>query len=134
MSSLLNKIKSKYSLRNIMNFIPFNKSLGLILGSSKLMSKLNITKEVYKKFNDVKKILNPFYDVNKYFSYLDIKPENQSESNCIINEENNLEKILYGCLCCSPFNYNLFIGNKGWEFVIKNINKVKLIITPKIVN
>ena len=134
MSSLLNKIKSKYSLRNIMNFIPFNKSLGLILGSSKLMSKLNITKEVYKKFNDIKKILNPFYDVNKYFSYLDIKPENQSESNCIINEENNLEKILYGCLCCSPFNYNLFIGNKGWEFVIKNINKVKLIITPKIVN
>ena len=133
MSSFLNKIKSKYTLQNLFNFIPYNLTLKLIYGTRQLSSNLNISIKSYQKFNEIKKILKQSYDINKYYSYLDIKHDNNN-NNLNFYNSNDIEKILYGCLNSASFNTNLFIGNKGWEYIIKNVKKNKLIITPKLLN
>ena len=132
MSSCVGKIKSKYTLQNIFNFIPYNLTLKLIYGSRQLSSNLNISIQNYQKFNETKKILKESYDINKYFSYLDIKPNNNNNLN--FDNSNDIEKILYGCLNNASFNTNLYIENKGWEYIIKNVKKIKLVITPKLLN
>ena len=132
MSSFLNKIKSKYTLQNLFNFIPYNLTLKIIYGSTKLSSNLNVSIKNYQRFNEIKKILKESYDINKYFSFLDIKPDNDNNLN--FYDSNTIEKILYGCLNNASFNTNLYIGNKGWEYIIKNVKKIKLIINPKLLN
>ena len=128
MSSVLNKIKSKYSLYNIFDYISFNKTLRLIYGSRFLSLALNISIENYQKFNEIKKIIKPDYEISKYFNYLDIKCDNKNYFNNII------EKTFYGCLNTALFNINFFIENKEWENIIRNVHKLKLIITPTLLN
>ena len=134
MSCLLNKLKSKYSLQNVFNFIPFNLTLRLAYGSRQLSSSLSISIEKLQKLNEIKKILRPSFDINRYFSYLDINHDDKDDKNIIKVKGNDIEKCLYCSLNNAKFSINLFIGNKGWEYVIKNIKKVKLVITPKILN
>lgn len=134
MSCLLNKLKSKYSLQNVFNFIPFNLTLRLAYGSRQLSSSLSITIEKLQKLNEIKKILRPSFDINRYFYYLDINHDDKDEKNIIKVNDNDIEKCLYCSLNNAKFSINLFIGNKGWEYVIKNIKKVKLVITPKLLN
>ena len=128
MSTILGKIKSKYLIQNLFGFLPYNLTLKLIYGSRKLSSDLSINKENYKKFYEIKKILKPSYDIEKYFTYFDIKNNNKNSLN--YNDINNMEKVLYGCLNNAPFNINMFLEKEGWEYIITNIKKVKLIITP----
>ena len=48
MSSLLT-IKSKFSLDNIFDYIPYNLCLKIVFGSKKLLQKLHITKKTFQK-------------------------------------------------------------------------------------
>ena len=135
MSLLLNNIKSKYSLQNIFDFIPYNKSLKIIYGNKKLLQVLNISKETYQKYYEIKNILKPSYDIRKYFSYLDIKNKYNEKNKIKYNDLITLEeKILYDTLNNSSFNIDLYIENKGWENIIKYIHKIKLVISPKLIN
>ena len=135
MSLLLNNIKSKYSLQNIFDFIPYNISLKLIYGNKKLLQELNISKETYQKYYKIKNILKPSYDIRKYFSYLDIKNKYNEKNKIKYNDLITLEeKILYDTLNNSSFNIDLYIENKGWENIIKYIHKIKLVISPKLIN
>ena len=104
----------------------------LVFGSRKLSLNLNVSKESYKQFSEIKKILKQSYDINKYFTYFDIK--HNKENILSLNESNNIEKILYGCLNNAHFNINMFLENDGWEYIISNIWKVKLIITPNMIS
>ena len=131
MKSILYNIKSKYSLQNIFGYLPYKTSLKLAKGSRYLSKCLNITLESYQKFYDIKKIIKPSYDINKYFSYLDIKHGQDNNNNYLdFYGKNDIEKILYGCLNDASFNMALFIGEKGWEYIVKNIQKMQLIISP----
>ena len=117
MTSILYNVKSKYSLKIMFDYLPYKTTLKLAYGSRHLSECLDVTIEDYKKFYEIKKIIKPSYDINKYFSYFDIKNEQDSNTNC-------LSKLLYGCLSDASFNMNLFIGEKGWEYVVKNITKL----------
>ena len=131
MKSILYNIKSKYSLQNVFGYLPYKTSLKLAKGSRYLSQCLNITLENYKKFYDIKKIIKPSYDINKYFSYLDIKHEKDNNNTYLdFYGKNDIEKILYGCLNDASFNMALSIGEKGWEYIVKNIQKIQLIISP----
>ena len=122
--SILNKIKSKYNLQNLFNFVPYNICLRVTYKSNKLIRKLDINKEQYKQFYEIKKILKPSYDINRYFKYLSINDDRKNKS---------IEKILYGCLNDVPFNINLIIENSSnYEYIIKNIYNAKLIISPSL--
>jgi len=123
MCSSLLKIKSKFSLDNILGFIPYDLCLKLVYGSKKLLQKLHITKKTYQKCKIVKKILKPSYDVKKYLAYLD---------SYHFNEEN--EKIVYGCLNEAPFNVSLYVGEEKWENLIKYVHNLNLVVTPNLLN
>ena len=122
MSSLLT-IKSKFSLENIFDYIPYNLCLKIVFGSKKLLQKLHITKKTYQKYNILKKILKSSYDIKKYLAYLD---------SYHYNEEN--EKVVYGCLNIASFNVNLFIGDERWENLTKYVHNLNLVVTPNLLN
>ena len=129
--SLLTKIKSKYTLQPLFDYIPYNKCLKISYKSKELRKKLEIDNEQYQKFYEITKIIRPSYDINKYYSYLDIKHNEKEDKTSIINKINNInEKILYGGLNEAPFNVMLIIGTKGWEYIIKYLYNIKLIIYP----
>ena len=121
MSSLLHRIKSKYSLKKIFEHLPYNITLHIVFGSHKLLSNMDFTKETYKEFSQIKKTLVRFYDINKYYNYLDKNNYNTEK-----------EKIIYGCLNDAPFNIDLFVWDNEWMNIIKNIYKVNLIICPNL--
>ena len=123
MSSLLHKIKSKFSLKVIFGYIPFNLCLKMVYGSTKLLLNSDITIKTYQKYNITKRVLKPSYDINKYLNYLD---------SYNLNAEN--EKIVYACLNNAPFSVKLLVGNDGWENILKNIKKINLVITPKLLD
>ena len=129
--SLLTKIKSKYTLQPLFDYIPYNKCLKISYKSKELRKKLEIDNEQYQKFYEITKIIRPSYDINKYYSYLDIKHNEKEDKTSIINKINNInEKILYGGLNEAPFNVMLIVGTKGWEYIIKYLYNIKLIIYP----
>ena len=122
MSSVL-EIKSKFSLDNIFDYIPYNLCLKIVFGSKKLLQKLHITKKTYQKYNILMKILKSSYDVKQYLVYLD---------SYNFNEEN--EKIVYGCLNTAPFNVSLYVGDEKWEKLIKYVHNLNLMVTPNLLN
>jgi hypothetical protein len=135
MTSIIHNFKSKYSLQNVFDYLPYKTSLILAKGSRYLSKCLDITLENYKKFYEIKKIIKPSYDINKYFSYFDIKNGEDSNSNCLNTyEKKEKEKILYGCLNDAPFNMTLLIGENGWEYIVQNIKKINLVISPAIIS
>ena len=122
MSSLLT-IKSKFSLDNIFDYIPYNLCLKIVFGSKKLLQKLLITKKTFQKSKILMKILKSSYDVRQYLAYLD---------SYNFNEEN--EKIVYGCLNTAPFNVSLYVGEEKWENLIKYVHNLNLMVTPNLLN
>ena len=122
MSSLLIKVKSKYSLKNIFDYLPYNLGLKLVYGSKKLMNNLDITPKVYQKFYEVKNILKPSIFIDKCLDYL--------------NHNNNYvdnEKLIYGSLNSDNSTVDLIVENKGWEKVVKNVKNAKLLFTPNLI-
>ena len=122
MSSLLIKVKSKYSLKNIFDYLPYNLGLKLVYGSKKLMNNLDITPKVYQKFYEVKNILKPSIFIDKCLDYL--------------NHNNNYvdnEKLIYGSLNSDNSTVDLIVENKGWEKVVKNVKNAKLSFTPNLI-
>ena len=85
MSSILLKIKSKYCLSKLFDFLPNTKSLKIIKGNSKIFEALNVTVETYKKCcytEKIKKLLKmpkQLYDISKFFIYLDLNPDQENE-------------------------------------------------------
>ena len=124
MNSYLNNIKSKFTLKIIFDYISYSTCLKIIKGSRNLMQRLQITNETFKNIYNFKNIAKPSYHIKKYFSYLEIVPNE-------FNEENYMkEKILCIGLNISQFNVNLFIENDEWEYILRNFYKINLIITP----
>lgn len=121
MCSLLSNIKSKYSLKNIFDYLYYNITLKLIYGSKQLMHNLDITKEAYKQLYEIKNVLEPSYNIEKYLDYLN--------KNKIPNLN---EQFIYECFNKSTFNIDLFIGNNRWENILKNIHKINLVINPNL--
>ena len=138
MSSILLKIKSKYCLSKLFDFLPNTKILQIIKGNIKIFKALNFTVETYKKCcytEKIKKLLKmpkQLYDISKFLIYLDLDPDQQSKE---INEKNNINKekkdILYESLNNVMYTFSLRIENKSWINVIKYINNIKLILSPE---
>ena len=128
MSSILLNIRSKYSLKELFDYLPANLSLNLIHGNKKLSNNLDISLETYKKYKKIKRILKPSYQLKKYINYLDINHSNNNEDQAIN------EKLIYACLNNASFNHDLIIENNDWEFDIKNLQKNNLIISPNLID
>ena len=124
MNSYLNNIKSKFTLQIIFDYIPYSTCLKIIKGSRNLMQRLQVTNETFKNIYNFKNIAKPSYHIKKYFSYLEIIPNDNNEENY------TKEKILCLGLNISQFNVNLFIENDEWEYIIRNFYKINLIISP----
>ena len=137
MTSLLENIKSKFILQKIVDYIPYNLYLILFYGSKNLLNSLDITTRTYQKYNIIKKIFESNGDIKKILIYLDvIQIEIKKEKNFIkYNEINNLNKILLSsCLNNAKFNIDFFIEKNTWEFYIKHIHNLKLIISSKLLD
>ena len=137
MTSFLEKIKSKFIIKRICNYIPYNLYLNLFYGSKKLLNSLDITTRTYQKYNIIKKLFESIDDIKKIIIYLDvIKIEIKKEKNIIkYNEMNNLNKILFSsCLNNAKFNIDFFIEKNTWEFYIRHIHHLKLIISSKLLD
>ena len=128
MSSILLNIRSKYSLKELFDYLPANLSLNLFHGNKKLSNKLNISLETYKKYKKIKRILKSSYQLKKYINYLDINHSDNNEDQAIN------EKLIYACLNNASFNHDLIIENNDWEFDIKNLQKNNLIISPNLID
>ena len=126
MSSLLNNIKSRFSLKNIFDFLPYSTCLKMTKGNRKLQQQLQITIETYKQILEYKKIIKPSFDIQKYFSYFEIVPNDFKEENYL------KEKIFCMSLNISKYSNYLSIQNKDWEYNIKNCFKNNFIISPNI--
>ena len=124
MNSYLNNIKSKFTLQIIFDYIPYSTCLKIIKGSRNLMQRLQVTNETFKNIYNFKNIAKPSYHIKKYFSYLEIIPNDNNEENY------TKEKILCLGLNISQFNVNLFIENDEWEYILRNFYKINLIISP----
>lgn len=124
MNSLLNNIKSRFSLKNIFDFLPYSTCLKMTKGNRQLQQHLKITSETYKQISEYRKIINTSFDFQQYFTYFEIVPND-------IKEENYLkEKIFCMSMNISKFVNNLYIQNKNFEYIIKNFYKNNLIISP----
>lgn len=123
MCSLLDKIKSKYALKNVFDYMPYNLRLKIVYGAKKLFNNLNITIETYRKFYEVKKLVNPSCNIDNLIDYLNLEK---------VDSDN--EKFIYGCLNNASFNVGLFIENEKWRKIVKYINNTKLMITPNMLN
>ena len=137
MTSLLENIKSKFIIQKIVDYIPYNLYLILFYGSKNLLNSLDITTRTYQKYNIIKKIFESNGDIKKILIYLDvIQIEIKKEKNFIkYNEINNLNKILLSsCLNNAKFNIDFFIEKNTWEFYIKHIHNLKLIISSKLLD
>jgi hypothetical protein len=128
MSSILLNIRSKYSLKELFDYLPVNLSFKLIHRNKKLSNNLDISLEAYKKYKKIKRILKPSYNLKKYFNYLDINYSCNNEDQAIN------EKVIYTCLNNASFNHDLIIENNDWEFDIKNLQKNNLIISPNLID
>ena len=127
MASLIFKISSKYTLKNIFSFIPLNICYNISRGSTKLTNSLEITKKNFQIYYEIKKILNPSYDINKYLFYINKKYlKNTAEKK---DEINLYKRLLFDELNSSPFNVILNFDNNSWYNLLKNINIFKLEIS-----
>ena len=124
MNSLLNNIKSKFTLKIIFDYISYSTCLKIVKGSRNLMQQLQITNETFKNIYNFKNITKSSYHIKKYFSYLEIVPNDNNEENY------TKEKILCMALNISKFNVNLFVENDEWEYILRNFYKINLIISP----
>ena len=123
-NSILSNIKSIFSLQNIFSYTPPNLFFEITRGSKKLLQKFQITNEAYKEMYELKKFSKPSYHIKKYFDYFGIVRNSN-------NEENYLkEKILCAGLNKSQFSIAFFIGDLEWEYIIKNFQKINLVICP----
>ena len=128
MSSILLNIRSKYSLKEIFDYLPAKFSLKLTHGNKKLSNILDICLETYKKYKEIKRVLKPSYNLERYFSYLDI-------NYCDNNDDIAInKKLLYIYLNNTSIIYDLLIENKYWEFAIRNLEKNNLIISPNLID
>ena len=134
MISLLLKIKSKYALKNIFDYISFNIFFDISYGSKKLLKKLDITKEVYHKYCIAQKLLKSSNDINKCFNYLYMSVDIKKDKNYIKYNESDCinQKIFLGVLNKVLFNPNIYIEKKGNENILKYVHNSKLIISPKL--
>ena len=137
MTSLLEIIKSKFIIKKIFDYIPYSLYLKIFYGSKKLLNNLDITTRTYQKYNIIKKIFGSNDDIKKILIYLDVtQVEIKKEKNLIkYNEINNLNKILLSsCLNNATFNIDFFIEKNKWEFYIRHIHNLKLIISSKLLD
>ena len=124
MCSLLANIKSKYALKNIFNYLPYNLRFKLVYDVKKLLNNLDISIKTFKKIYEIKRLISSTsYDIKKLINYSNL--ENFDEDN---------EKMIYGCLNSSSFNVDLFLEDENWTKIIKYINKINLMITPNLLN
>ena len=124
MTSVLTNIKSKYSLKNIFNYLPYDFRFRLSYGSKKLCKNLDISIETYKKLYEIKKLISPTsYDIEKLINYINIEK---------IYDDS--EQVIYGCLNIASFNVELFIEDENWPKILMHINNTKLMITPVLLN
>ena len=126
MNPLLKNIKSKYSLRNIFNYLPFHKTFKLTYGCKYLIEKIEFSKKVSEKIKEYQVILksSSSYDIKKYLNYFDINLTNKNEKNEV------KEILLYKSLNNACFTVTLIIGNENWDLILKNIQNIKIIISP----
>ena len=127
MASLIFKISSKYTLKNIFSFIPLNICYNISRGSTKLTNSLEITKKNFQIYYEIKKIINPSYDINKYLFYINKKHLKHTAKNK--DEINLYKRLLFDELNSSPFNVILNFDNNSWQNLIKYIHNFKLVIS-----
>lgn len=132
MSCLLFNIKSKYSLENIFDYTGYKLCLKLIKISKKLLIKLGITQDSYRIFFEINRLITSSYDFNKYFNFLEENSIKKPDELSNIYEKN--KKIINEHLNNIPLNINLNIENKNFQFLVNNINRLNLIISPNTIN
>ena len=124
MTSTLVNISSKYALKNIFSYLSYDLRFKLAYGSKKLLKNLDISIKTFKKLYEIKKLISPSsYDIQKLIDYLNLE-----------NNDDDNENMIYGCLNSSLFNVDLCLEDENWPKIIKYINKIKLIITPNLLN
>ena len=137
MSTSIFKIKSKFNLINLFEYLQLNRCYEISYGSLKLFEYLNITTEKYKILNKVKKLINPSYEINKYIENIEKihTKENYKNKNLEINESKYIYKrLVFGMLSHSSFNINLFVENESTLDLISHIYNWNLIISPIFLN
>ena len=114
--SCINKIKSKYIMKQIFSFIKKYRLLKIIEYNKNIQNKLNIEYDDYKKFKDVEieMILTKYIiynSDNKYFLF------NNSEE----------KKENYNIYINDKIEYKNFINNENLGKYLDGYNKIKLI-------
>ena len=66
MSKLIGRVKCKYTIQNIFNYIQFDKTIKIIKYSLKTIKQLEYTKEEIKYFLLLKKIVKPIANCEEY--------------------------------------------------------------------
>ena len=122
---MLQKIKSKYNLKNIFDYITYDIRLKIAYRNKMILDNLVINSKKYKKFYEIKNILRPFVEIDKYYKRFDIKHDEKKGT--------EIEEILYGCFNIVPFSTDLFLYNENWKYIIKNIHKCTLKIDEHLI-
>ena len=122
---MLQKIKSKYNLKNIFDYITYDIRLKIAYRNKMILDNLVINSKKYKKFYEIKNILRPFVEIDKYYKRFDNKHDEKKGT--------EIEEILYGCFNIVPFSTDLFLYNENWKYIIKNIHKCTLKIDEHLI-
>lgn len=133
MSKLIGRVKCKYTIQNIFNYIQFDKTIKIIKYSLKTIKQLEYTKEEIKYFLLLKKIVKPIANCEEYLPI--IRRILFSNTLGIYNFNNN--KILD--LFCEYLNKsNKFIPQinqiNGNEDIINNLNTFKIGFNQQFIN
>ena len=114
------KIKSKYTLQNIFEYVPFHRTIKIIKYNKKLIYKLDYSVEDIKNYLFLNKIIKP---ISNCEDYLPILKRILSSKNSYINIIN------YFCNYLNK-NNNEFIPQinriKGNEYILNKLNSFKI--------
>ena len=131
MSNSIFKIKSKYCIKNLFEYLPINKCCRISYGSHELFKILGVKFENYKFLNEINQLINPSYDINKYISYIEKKFYNTKKD---LEISYLYKKLFFLELNDAPFNIDLFIENETWIDIINQIKNWKLNMSPDMID
>ena len=133
MSTIKQKIRSKYIFQNIFDFVPLNKTIKIVKYNKSVIKKLDYTKNIIKYFFLLKKIVKPIANCE---DYLPIIRRILSLNTLNINIVNNNQILNYFCQYINKNNKFIPQISKisGNEEILNKLNYFKIGFNNRFIN